>query len=222
MADERPEVDSRARTAVAQMVAHVLRLAETWGAWDGRPVPADDRVSTPHEAIRRMADHIIDRPSSRPTSRAPSPARPLARLVRTPADLAPFTPCSSPMHYTGLIQGDHLLRVVATDSSNQIAQVEASEYEWEVLETFDNTPPETTLERAPANGSSSTMFEFAGTDDQTPPSLITFQCRIDSTKELDWEVFENPYKLYTEANPNFFAGTAIESQLAPRKGAAAA
>ena len=37
MADERPEVDERdPADAVAQMVAHVLRLAETWGAWDGR------------------------------------------------------------------------------------------------------------------------------------------------------------------------------------------
>ena len=61
MADERPEVDGRdPADAVAQMVAHVLRLAETWGAWDGHPLPADDRVYTPHKAIRRVADHMID------------------------------------------------------------------------------------------------------------------------------------------------------------------
>ena len=35
--------------AVAQMVAHVLRLAETWSPWEGRPLPADDRVYTPHK-----------------------------------------------------------------------------------------------------------------------------------------------------------------------------
>ena len=36
MAKERPEVDDRdPADAVAQMVADVLRLAETWVAWDG-------------------------------------------------------------------------------------------------------------------------------------------------------------------------------------------
>ena len=36
MADERPEVDGRdPADAVAQMVAHVLRLAETWARGTG-------------------------------------------------------------------------------------------------------------------------------------------------------------------------------------------
>ena len=29
-------------------------------------------------------------------------------------------------------------------------------------------------------------------------------------------VFENPYRFYTEANPEFFAGTAIADKLAKR------
>ncbi|HVZ31975.1 MAG TPA: hypothetical protein VG963_06100 [Polyangiaceae bacterium] len=37
----------------------------------------------------------------------------------------------------------------------------------------------------------------------------------------DW-VFGNPYKFYTEANPNFFKGTAIERKLASRSGPEAA
>src|ERR687896_683673 len=80
---------------------------------------------------------------------------------------------------------------------------EAAIYEWEVLEPFDNVPPETVLDRAPADGSSSTIFEFSGTDDQTPPGLITFECRIDSTSDLDWEACTNPYNLlehYTYAD----------------------
>ena len=61
MADERPKVDDRdPAEAVAEMVAHVLELAETWGAWDGRPCPIDDRVYTPHKAIRRVGDHLLD------------------------------------------------------------------------------------------------------------------------------------------------------------------
>ncbi|GAA4519201.1 hypothetical protein [Nonomuraea ferruginea] len=35
-------------------------LAATWTTWDGRPVRADERVYTPHKAIRRVADHLID------------------------------------------------------------------------------------------------------------------------------------------------------------------
>jgi CSLREA domain-containing protein len=117
-------------------------------------------------------------------------------------DLAPFEPCTSPVHYTGLLQGDHMLQVVATDP-NGLSELEAAVYEWEVLEPFDNVPPETTLELAPPDNSSSTMFEFTGTDDQTPPSLLTFECRVDSTSELDWEECTSPYNLlehYTYAD----------------------
>lgn len=56
-----PETDDRDPAGiVADMVDHVLALAGTWTAWDGRPVPADDRVHTPHKAIRRVADHLVD------------------------------------------------------------------------------------------------------------------------------------------------------------------
>jgi hypothetical protein len=34
-------------------------------------------------------------------------------------------------------------------------------------------------------------------------------------------VFDNPYKLYTEANANFFTGTAIESRVERRRAVAA-
>ena len=96
MADERPEVDGRdPADAVAQMVAHVLRLAEAWGAWDGRPIPADDRVYTPHKAIRRVADHMIDHLAQLEAHVAgaePLPDRWHGSHMTTPADLAPFTP----------------------------------------------------------------------------------------------------------------------------------
>lgn len=96
MANERPEVDDRdPADAVAQMVAHVLRLAETWGAWDGRPLPADDRVYTPHKAIRRVADHMIDHLAqleAQVSGAKPLPDRWHGSYMTTPADLAPFTP----------------------------------------------------------------------------------------------------------------------------------
>lgn len=96
MADDRPEVDDRdPADAMAQMVAHVLRLAETWGAWDGHPMPIDDRVYTPHKAIRRVADHMLDHLAQLEAHVAgadPVPDRWHGSHVTTAADLAPFTP----------------------------------------------------------------------------------------------------------------------------------
>ena len=47
---------------VLDAVRRSLELAQTWLAWDGRPRVSDDgeRIYTPHKAIRRMADHLVD------------------------------------------------------------------------------------------------------------------------------------------------------------------
>jgi hypothetical protein len=49
-------------SALVPTVERVLALAATWLAWDGRPRLAADgeRVYTPHKAVRRTADHIVD------------------------------------------------------------------------------------------------------------------------------------------------------------------
>ena len=88
------------------------------------------------------------------------------------------------------------------------SELEAAEYEWEVLEPLDNEPPRDLIERAPANNSSSTIFEFTGTDDLTPPELLIFECRLDSTNELDWEECVSPFNLldlYTYQDPQLRA-----------------
>ena len=61
MSNDRPTVDDREPAqAIDEMVDHVLSLTETWTNWDGRPRPIDDRIYTPHKAIRRVADHMLD------------------------------------------------------------------------------------------------------------------------------------------------------------------
>jgi hypothetical protein len=91
---DRPHVDERnPADAIDQMVSHVLALAETWLAWDGNPVPIDDRVYTPHKAIRRVTDHMIDHLAQLEADLADVP--PLeddwqASSITTPADLAQF------------------------------------------------------------------------------------------------------------------------------------
>jgi len=87
--DERHSAD-----VVNGMVAHVLRLARTWTRWDGRPRAVDDRVYTPHKAIRRVADHLVDHLAQVEAMLAGVPALPdgwHGSALTTPADLAPFT-----------------------------------------------------------------------------------------------------------------------------------
>lgn len=81
---------------VEEATTEVLALARTWLAWDGRPRLADDgaRIYTPHKAVRRYADHLVDHLAQVEALLAGVPTRPNGwheSAVTTPADLAPFT-----------------------------------------------------------------------------------------------------------------------------------
>ena len=95
MSDDIPATDDRDPALVIEgAVAHALRLARTWPAWDGRPIPAEDRVYTPHKAIRRLGDHLVDHLAeleARLAGQTPPPDHWHASAVTTPADLAAFT-----------------------------------------------------------------------------------------------------------------------------------
>jgi hypothetical protein len=95
MADERPRTDDRdPADVVTGMVDHVLRLVDNWPAWDGEPRPIDDRVYTPHKAVRRVADHMIDHLAEIEARLAGEPTIPdrwHASAMTTDADGAPFT-----------------------------------------------------------------------------------------------------------------------------------
>ncbi|GAA0659874.1 hypothetical protein GCM10010193_08400 [Kitasatospora atroaurantiaca] len=94
-ADDIPATDDRdPAEAVTAMVGHVLALADTWTAWDGDPFPIDDRIYTPHKAIRRVADHLLDHLAeleARVAGEKTQPDRWHASAITTKADLAPFT-----------------------------------------------------------------------------------------------------------------------------------
>ncbi|MEO3875728.1 hypothetical protein ABGB18_43690 [Nonomuraea sp. B12E4] len=95
MSDNVPTTDDRdPALVVTSMIDRVLDLAATWTAWDGRPLPSDDRIYTPHKAIRRVADHLVDHLAEMEARLAGHPALPdrwHASQITTPADLAPFT-----------------------------------------------------------------------------------------------------------------------------------
>jgi hypothetical protein len=98
--DTGPAVDDRhPADVITAMVEHVLELAAGWPLWDGQPaeVTADDgsaRVYTPHKAVRRVADHLVDHLAemeARLAGRPTEPDRWHASAITTAADLAAFT-----------------------------------------------------------------------------------------------------------------------------------
>jgi hypothetical protein len=100
MTDAGPEVDDRNPADVlVGTVDHVLNVAETWLWWDGRPIEVPvagepSRIYTPHKAIRRVADHLVDHLAELEARLAGFPTESdnwRASAITTPADLATFT-----------------------------------------------------------------------------------------------------------------------------------
>jgi hypothetical protein len=86
---------------IPDAVERCLDLAGTWLAWDGRPLVSEatedipeGTVFTPHKAIRRIADHLVDHLAQIEALLAgaePIPDTWYGRTVTVAADLAPFT-----------------------------------------------------------------------------------------------------------------------------------
>ncbi len=100
MTDPAPDIDDRhPADVVTAMVDYVLDPAETWPRWDLQPieVPVEGeppRVYTPHKAVRRVADHLLDHLAeieARLAGRPTEPDRWHGSSVTTASDLAQFT-----------------------------------------------------------------------------------------------------------------------------------
>jgi hypothetical protein len=91
----RPEVDDRdLASIVPAAVAEVLDVAETWLGWNGDAVHAEGNAWTPHKALRRVADHLLDHLAEIEGRLADQPTQPdewHGRMVTTDADFARFT-----------------------------------------------------------------------------------------------------------------------------------
>ncbi|HKD90064.1 MAG TPA: hypothetical protein VKB62_16155 [Streptosporangiaceae bacterium] len=91
----RPVLDDRDVAAVVPAaVTEVLDLAETWLGWDGSPVYRDGNAWTPHKALRRVADHLLDHLAEIECRLASQPTLPdqwHGRMVTTDSDFARFT-----------------------------------------------------------------------------------------------------------------------------------
>lgn len=91
----RPEVpDEDVSQVVPAAVTQVLDIAETWLGWDGRPVYREGNAWTPHKALRRVADHLLDHLAEiecRLAGMATLPDRWHGRMITTDADFGRFT-----------------------------------------------------------------------------------------------------------------------------------
>ncbi|HEY3201724.1 MAG TPA: hypothetical protein VGK55_14390 [Actinomycetes bacterium] len=79
---------------VGPAVEYVLKIASTWYAWDGQPVATEDNVWTPHKALRRVQDHLLDHLAEVEALLAGAPTIPdtwYGRTVTIDADWARFT-----------------------------------------------------------------------------------------------------------------------------------
>jgi large repetitive protein len=92
-------------------------------------------------------------------------------------DDADFAPCSSPASYSNLSEGEHTLRVRATDAAHNTDASPASRT-W----TIDVTAPQTRIDGSPANltNSNSASFEFSSNE-----AGSTFECSLDGAGFTD-------------------------------------
>jgi hypothetical protein len=89
-----PLPDDGVTAPIAAAVSEVLTIAEGWLGWDGRPVLHDGNAWTPHKAMRRVTDHLLDHLAEIECRLAGLPTVPdewHGRRVTTAADFARFT-----------------------------------------------------------------------------------------------------------------------------------
>lgn len=90
-----------------------------------------------------------------------------------------FVPCPARGDFPGLSLGKHTLEVRAVDQAGNADPTPAA-HSWEVWSTVTDTA----ILSGPANNSATreaaATFTFTGTDDDTTPERLTFECSLDS------------------------------------------
>ena len=111
-------------------------------------------------------------------------------------DLAQFTPCTSPVTYTGLAVGEHIFRVIATDPETQMQELEPATYEWTVISGLDTTPPNTSITTtSPTDPNGALTFAFTGTDNVTSPQGLAFECSLNDPADAAFTACTSPWTL---------------------------
>src|SRR5919107_2150620 len=95
-------------------------------------------------------------------------------------DGAAYSACTSPKSYTNLSNGSHTFDVRATDRAGNVDATPASRtFTVDVAPPPDTTPPETTVDSGPADGTTLTSGDASFAFSSSEP-YSTFQCSLDS------------------------------------------
>jgi hypothetical protein len=162
--------------------AHELRVEATDRAGNADPNPASYFWLVDTTAPQTVIDSGPGTTASTSATIAFSASEP-GSTFECSLDAAAFTPCASPREYSDLTVGVHQFRVRATDPAGNTDSTPAI-HMWEI----DRTPPETSITERPADptNSSTASFSFSGSDDRTPGSQLTLECRLDSADAAAW------------------------------------
>jgi hypothetical protein len=135
--------------------------AHTWTVQLADTTPPQTSVNVVPEILSTEADASFEFVSNEPGA-----------TFECSLDGAAFAPCTSPLDYTGLADGQHEFRARAKDVAGNVDQTPAA-YTWRI----DTTAPQTTIGAGapPASGTStSATFNFSSSEQ---PS--TFECSLD-------------------------------------------
>jgi N-acetylneuraminic acid mutarotase len=92
-------------------------------------------------------------------------------IYRCKLDGGGYSPCISPITYSGLSEGSHSFYVYAIDSAGNVESMPES-YSW----TIDTHPPETTITSSPQNPTNSTTATFEFSCDE---GNCIYRCKLD-------------------------------------------
>ena len=107
---------------------------------------------------------------------------------RDSEDPGDWQPCVSPLKYTSLAQGSHVVEIRAIDKAGN-ADASPATHEW----TIDTNSPETQIDAKPAAlvNSAEASFEFSG-EDPGGSGVAGLECRIDSEDPEAWTACTSP------------------------------
>ena len=107
-------------------------------------------------------------------------------------DSGAWVACTSPKTYTDaeLAAGPHTFEVRAIDEAGNV-DATPDAHSWT---TADTVEPNTTIGTKPEASSPNTSgtFTFGATDNWSPVSALTYQCRLDSAAVADWDPCSSP------------------------------
>ncbi len=90
-----------------------------------------------------------------------------------------FLPCPASADFPGLSLGKHTVEARAVDQAGNADPTPAA-HSWEVWSTVTDTASQSGPANNSATREAAATFTFSGTDDDTPPERLAFECSLDS------------------------------------------